>query len=667
MNWHETLIKADWPTTAIVLDFESYYDVDYSLSKMSQVEYIRDPRFQFTGLGVGLLTPDDEHHKSFFTGGPGVKWLIDTLKKRHGKNLHNVTVVTKNSKFDNQVLDYHFGLQPPFTIDIEDLSRYYDARMHRHSLENLAKKFHCSEEKGDTKQFKGFYWDDMSPEMRKSLGAYCRNDVELESELFHHLLPLIDNPEHELELMRHTLRMFLNPKIVLDFDEADSIIKGMEEERESAIQKAGYTATDLSGSISFATILKEYIPDLVPYTKVGKKPGKKITAIIGRPNRILALAKDDEGTKKLLEHPDPRVRNLIAGRQAVKSWPLHIKKIQAYIDQAEVQDGLVTMPLKYHGAGTGRWSGTGGKNPLNMGGKGRGKAIHPLIGRIRNAMVAPDGYTFGIVDSCQIEARLLAWIAGQTDLVEGFANGEDIYSVFASELFGTKVWKPAADDDSSEAKEASIKRGFGKDAILGCGYGMGKDTFYERCLSNDALRPMFDSGKYNKAFIKRLIDTYRSKYKDIVGFWGEMERCFANSIRYGGLAVHNPDSPISFHNMGDGTIHIELPSGRKLHYPHATISGGNIKYEHGKLYGAHLTENVVQAMSRCLLGEWILQCEKEVGPVVLHLYDEVVCLIPEDKAEEKLQQMIDLMSTGPAWTDGIPLAAEGQISKRYCK
>ena len=224
MNWHETLKKADWPTTALVLDFESYYGVNYTLSKMSQVEYIRDPRFQFTGLGVGLLTPDGMGHKPFFTGGPGVGWLVSVLKQRHGKNLHNVTVVTKHSKFDNQVLDYHFGLQPPYTIDIEDLSRYYDARMHRHSLDALIKKFKLPYKKGDTNQFKGYYWGDMSSEMRKALREYCINDVNPEADLFKLLLPLIDNPKHELDLMRHTLRMFLNPKIVLDHQEADNII-----------------------------------------------------------------------------------------------------------------------------------------------------------------------------------------------------------------------------------------------------------------------------------------------------------------------------------------------------------------------------------------------------------------------------------------------------------
>ena len=89
----------------------------------------------------------------------------------------------------------------------------------------------------------------------------------------------------------------------------------------------------------------------------------------------MALAQGDEGRKRLLEHPDERVRNLMLARIAVRSWPLHIKRVQNLIAQAHANDGKLAVPLKYYGAHTGRWSGSGGINLQNLGGKGRGKAI----------------------------------------------------------------------------------------------------------------------------------------------------------------------------------------------------------------------------------------------------------------------------------------------------
>jgi hypothetical protein len=217
-------------------------------------------------------------------------------------------------------------------------------------------------------------------------------------------------------------------------------------------------------------------------------------------------------------------------------------------------------------------------NLQNLGGRGRGAPVHPLIAAVRNLLIAPDGYKLTIVDSAQIEARLLAWLADQRDLVEGFANDEDIYSVFATTLFGEKVWKPGPDESGEEVKIAKIRRGFGKDAILGCGYGMGTLKFFTNCRENDSLRPLFDSGQYDWDFIHDLIQTYRTMYAKIPALWRSVEKAFRFVCRYPGkiMCYDNGEifipedvvytkTKLTFWKEGS-TVNIQLPSGRVLYY-----------------------------------------------------------------------------------------------------
>jgi DNA polymerase len=387
---------------------------------------------------------------------------------------------------------------------------------------------------------------------------------------------------------------------------------------------------------------------------------------------IPATAQNDVAFQYLLAHKDEKVRLLCRAKAACSSWPLHQSKVHRMITQAKCSDGLIRMPLKYYGAHTGRWSGTGGWNPMNLGGRGRNRPVHPLIAQVRGTLMAPDGYTLVIVDSAQIEARELAWVAHQDDLLKGFADGEDIYSEFASEVFQAKVWKPTEEEKKTpEGQTATIRRGFGKDNILGDGFGMGANTLYDNCRQNDSLRPLFDSGEYDWDFCNRLIKAYRTKYYKIPAFWTEIAKCFRWPTKYSKEQTNywiTPTAKIQFRRVGT-TTKMQLPSGRVMNYRFATVSpkDDSIKYLHGHLWGGSITENLIQAMCRCLLGYWLLKCEDAGIPIVLHSYDELVGCVPEDNAEYRLGQMVHIMEQGPPWAEGLPLAAEGQISKRYCK
>lgn len=658
---------AKYNEAVIILDFESYFDKDYTLKDLSIIEYVTDSRFEFTGLGIKI-----NNTTSTFIPGPRIPWAIKRLQKKFGANLHNATVVVKNSKFDILILAQKFGIFSPYVIDIEDLSRYYDSRM-KHDLGALAKTFKL-QAKGDTSQFKGQHCADIDWVAMKK---YCLRDVDLEHQLLEILLPIIDNPKIEFPLMQHTLNLYLKPTFDLNVNMAYDIVDSMDAELSDDLDKVAWvleeyvtkkkkTIEDLLRARSiFPKILIDVLPD---DEKVPMKMGGGKT-----PKMIPALAQQDVGFQLLLAHSDERIRNLCKAKAACTSWPLHMAKVQNLIKQTEYFGDGIHIPLKFYGAHTGRWSGTQKWNPLNLGGKGRGTPIHPLIGKVRHTLLAPERHKLIIADSRQIEARELAWLVGQNNLVKGFADGQDIYSTFASELFGEKVWNPTDDEKTTpEGKTADIRRGFGKDAILGCGYGMGANTFFDRCRQNESLRPLFDSGKYDFDFIDKLIKTYRTTYAEIPKFWKTVEKCFRWVTKYPHerLTYHIPghmEPSLIFRREGSTTI-IQLPSGRRLFYRYATVDKQNqIKYLHGHLWGGSITENIIQSICRDLLGGWLLECECQQIPIFLHTYDELVGCVPEYCAERRLEDMIEIMNTGPDWAAGLPLDTEGSVSSHFKK
>lgn len=671
MTWTDVLKQIDWPIETLVLDFETFFDVDYTLSKISTVEYVTDPQFAFTGLGFEILNHPKAHGPVFIPG-PDVPWAIRRLKKLLGKAFHNCTVVAKNCKFDILILLEKFDIYPPFIIDIEDLSRFYDSRM-SHKLKDLAPMFNL-EAKGDTKQFKGQHWEDINQQAMKE---YNLGDIRNETALLQILLPIISNPSIEIPLARHTLGMYLSPHFQLDYNLASELISKMDKELEKAIKKTGHRSAEISGTLSFTGLLINALPKSENIPVKAGKPGKNMIKLLGQSGVVPCLAKTDEGFKQMLNSPDENVRTLMQAKVASKSWPGHIKRIEKMIRSAKCSNDLLRIYLKYYGGHTGRWSGGGGWNPQNFAGEGRGQIIPLLIQKMRNLLIAPEGEILAITDSRQIEARILAWIAGQADLIQDFAEGKSPYCTLATKIFGKEVYKPSKEEKKTpEGQAMAIKYGFGKDGILGCGFGMGANKFYSNCIANNNLKPLFDSGKYDWDFINGLIKTYRKTYGKIPEFWTEIEKAFRYVIKYPRETVKLEIRPLTSETLrasfifwkSGNTVHLQLPSGRVLNYRHACLDKKKtIKYHWGHLWGGAITENVVQAIARDLLGYWILECEQKIGPVVLTSHDEIVCMVDKSEATNKLSEMIDIFSTGPDWAEGLPLAAEGQLTECYVK
>ena len=615
-------------------------------------------------LNAGFVTPDPVPLLGYDSQ---IEGQLRYFQQEYGQELEDCTVVGANLPFDAQILAMKFNIYPRYTIDIFDLARYSDPKQHV-SVAEQAKRAGL-EAKGDTNKFKGLRWEDMTREQKFAMRDYCTHDVYLETELFRNLLPTISNPKKELWLAHHTLELFTKPRFDFNFPLAREIYMGMSSELKKTLVDVGYTKKELSGTISFAEILTSNLPEGEVPLKWGK-PTKNLILITGV-GKIVAVADGDEGRKFLLEHPDEKVRKIMEAKIAITSWPKWMKRVRSMAMHAKAFDGKMPVPIRYCGAHTKRWTGTQKINLLNLGGAGRGgSGTHPLISRVRNLLVAPEGFMLGIVDARQIECRLLAWYAGEDKLLTGFKDGKDIYSEFASDLFDEAVHEPDGSETPREQKRLTIQRGFGKDAILGCGYGMGAKTFYDRCYSNPDLRPMFDDGTYARAFIERLIKMYRMKYAKIVHLWSDLEKAFKYVTKFKNEVIEVCDGKLKFYNE-NGTTIIELPSGSKLYYPHAHVSGvgkySNAGYEHGKVYGGLLAENIMQSTGRELLIDVIINCEGLLYDVLLHTYDEVVCLICEGDEKRAMRNINKFMCTVPKWASGLPLGSKGFVTKFFKK
>jgi DNA polymerase len=663
----DILRQVGYPEETLVLDFETYFDSDYLFEKLSTIEYITDKRFAFTGLGLKFNS-----ETPIFVPGPHVARAVGRLRNR----VNNLTVVIHNAKFDATVLSEKFGIYLPHVIDILDLSRYYDSRM-KHDLGSLAKLFKVKA-KGDTKQFAGQHWEDMDHQAMK---GYCLGDVEVEYDLLEKLLPMIDNPGIELLLMQHTLDLYLKPPFRLDTKPAQEIADGMSVELDKDIEKVTSLVMKYATKkkptpieiIRAASIFPKILADVLP--KGEQVPMKQNKPKHDKPKKMIpALAQEDIAFQLLLAHSNEQVRNLCKAKAACTSWPLHQAKVEGLIRQAACAGGNLHAPIKYYGAHTGRWSGMEGINLLNMGGKGRGKPVHPLIAKVRNAILPPEGHKFIIVDSAQIEAREVAWISGQNDLLKDFSTGGDPYSRLATKVFGERVWKPTKEEEKTpEGQTAGIRRGLGKDTDLGAGFGLGSNTLFNRCRQNETLRPLFDSGEYTWDTIDNLIKTFRSDYPRIPAFWRAIEKCFRWVTKYPNermeYKIPGTDRVVlRFWKEGSTTI-IQLPSGRRLFYRYAAVNpkDKSLKYIWGPLWGGTLTENVIQAICRDLLAGWLLECERQGIHIVLHSYDELVGCVEEDRAERALGEMKRIMTTGPDWAAGLPLDVEGEIAETYKK
>jgi len=654
------------------------------MKTLSTIEYIMDPRFEVLGLASlrmmpGTIGPGYESRTSWQDGEDGVQEMLSRMKVQYGEHFQNCTIVAHNAKFDVSVLAFKYHIYPAYVIDTLGLARHWNARRNN-DLASLAKHFGLPD-KGDTKLFTGFTnrvraankgkrkgppvkMPRMTEQDKRDLGVYAQNDVAREWELLKILLPKLSNPKTELRIMHHTLELFYKPTLKVDYNRAEDIKARMNAEIDREIDKANeigsfkhpvISRSALSGETSFERLLLDALngagDDYQKYTKRTKKKNKAW---------MFALAKDDPARDQLLTHPDPWVRSLMEARVALKSWPLHIKRVDRIVNQSKATGGWLPVPLKYCGAHTGRWSGGEKINLQNLGSRG-----HELVNAIRGMLIADDGDELIIADSAQIEARVLPWLANQNDLVEKFANNEKIYCEFASKILGFKVRKPRKDGPikAIEDKMKWARNSVGKVGVLACGYGMGP----ERAVD-------YANGTIDLETATKVVKTYRADNKRVVKFWSDIERAFIYTARYGKPC--SLDHGLTLYQLPDCDVVIRLPNGRELKYHQVKVRSS----ENGKAtvevynalekcwkytWGGSLTENIVQAISRDILWGAIELLEDDGVHVAHHVHDELIAVVPHGDGELALHKAITALSITPKWARGLPLSAEGVVTRRY--
>ena len=387
----------------ITIDFETYYSADIGFAKQTTEEYVRDPQFHVIGVAVKV---DD--------GEP--EWASGTHEQLQGWldqfDWANSMALAHNAVFDGFILNEHFNIRPKFWVDTLCMGRAIHGVEVSGSLAALAERYGLGQKGTEVHNFKGYKREDFQDWELSKYGDYCINDVNLTYKLFHKMIK--DGfPKKELHVINQTLRMFTEPVLELDTQLLSEHLADIQTKKEALLVEVGLEKEDLLSNQKFAEVLR----------KLGVEPPTKISPTTGK--ETLALAKNDEEFKALAEHPDVRVQSLVAARLGTKST-LEETRTQRFLGIAS--RGKLPVPIKYYAAHTGRFGGDDKINLQNLPSRGAN------AGKLKKAILAPEGHTFIDADSAQIEARVLAWLAGQNDLVQAFANKEDVYKKMASAI-----------------------------------------------------------------------------------------------------------------------------------------------------------------------------------------------------------------------------------------
>ena len=603
----------------ITLDFETFYDKDFSLSKLTTEEYIRDPRFQIIGVGVKVNDSETEWasgtHEEIagFLSDPFFDWASSM-------------VLAHNTLFDGAILSWLFNIKPKVWADTLSIGRAIHGVEVSGSLRALAERYEIGEKGTEVLDAKGKRREDFTEAELSRYGDYCINDVELTHKLFSRMLKGF--PKQELKIIDATLRMFTEPVLELDLGLLEAHLENVKDRKDELMLEAGVSKEDLMSNDKFAELLRQN--GVEPPTKISPATGKE----------TYAFAKTDDGFKALEESSSYEVQVLVAARLGNKST-LEETRTQRFIDIAK--RGALPIPLRYYAAHTGRWGGSDKINLQNLPSRG------PDGKYLKRSILAPNGSVLIDCDSSQIEARVLAWLAGQEDLVEDFANKEDVYVKMASRIYNLP-----------EDQISKDQRFVGKTTILGAGYGMGALKFQAQLKTFGVDIDLEEA--------RRIIDIYRKSNGNISRLWRDSQFMIKNLANKVSTRVGRHDVIRSLAKQSA----VSLPSGLLMRYEDLRGENSERGYQYTyktrkgrtKIYGGKFVENACQAVSRCIIGEQMLRISAKYK-VVLTVHDSLVVCVREDEAQEARAYIEKCMRTVPTWAEGLPLDCESGVGKAY--
>lgn len=513
----------------------------------------------------------------------------------------------------------------------------------------------------------------------RRLVEYARQDTEVERYVYKQL-PKI--PEQELRVWFHDQR--INDRGI-----------GVDRESCEGLKRA----VDI-----YVDQLSSHALSLTEGRVTSMKAPASITSWL-REHGVETPSIDKEHVKELLDSElPPVVREFLEIRQ--KTGKSSVAKYEALLNYSTV-DGRFRGFASYHAATPGRWGGNGPqlqnlprpseKNFVTAGDADTRREVTafeediPLLvscdfefaqffwkdlmvlaaDLIRPMLVAKEGHDLVAADYSSVEARVLAWLAGQQDVLDGFVRGLDIYKVAASGIFKIPY-------EQIDGGGKGQQRQLGKTAILACGYGGGWNAMLR--FGADKLGLSEEEGR-------EIVKAWRTSNYKIVELWYALRDASLDAMRFPGERIHV--SNISFRKRGS-FLTTRLPSGRDLFYPNAKTEMCDLPWEdrdtgrpaqaklvtgmtltaakqwvRRPLSHVTLSENVTQATARELLANGMQIVEDAGYPVIMHVHDEAVSEVPEGFGS--VEEYENLLATLPEWATGMPLKAEGWRGKRYHK
>ena len=643
----------------LTIDFETRWSSrNYTLTKTTTEEYIRDTRFKAFGACV----------HEFGTDSP-IEWVRGAELPEYFSSVDwgRTAVLAHNAQFDISIMAWRYGVRPCFIFDTLSMARATRGVEVGNSLARLAADFGLPEKGKAVHSTDGVA--ELDADLELELADYCKHDVYLCEQIFERLSR--GYPKKELRLIDMTLKMYTNPVLQLDRSMLINAIAAEKEKREELLQRLGVDEAVLASNPQFAKALET----------LGIPAPRKISKTTGK--STLALAKNDAMFQALLNGDNEDVAHLCEARLAVKSTTERTRA-QRFLDISK--RGTLPVPLSYYGALSGRWTASKG-SAINMQNLKRGSFL-------RKAIMAPEGHQLVVGDLSQIEPRVLAWLSDYTDMLNIFRAGGDPYAAFGSQMFNI----PGLTKESHPDLRQSAKS-----ALLGCGYGLGWASFAAQLLVGFLGAPPV---RYNKAFAKQLgvtaeyvekflewddnvkklleiphictqsellihcvaakkiIDIYRATAYPVVGFWNMCSSLIVSSLAEGHEFVYKC---LTFRKE-----EIVLPNGMSLRYPNLRqVTDKETKQKNWvygkdetKLYAGKITNNVTQAVARIVMTDGMLRTTKKYF-VAGTVHDEQIVVVPDAEVEFAKTWVLAQMTMEPSYLPGIPLAADGGANQRY--
>lgn len=614
----------------VTIDYETYYSSTYSLrsKKHNLSSYIMDDEFLIHCCAIKIGTARSKCYPR-----------AEAIKILQGIDWSCHDLLAHNNFFDGAISAWHLGIRPRRRFCTLQMTRGLHSDMSRASLQAICDLYGIPGKIEGLENTKGKR--ELTKEEMADLLKYCNNDNEKCFQIFKKQIAIY--PEDEIKLIDLTLAMFCDPVFQLDVARAEKSLNFEMNERLRFIAISGHDEKTLTSTPKFIAAL-EALGVTAP-TKISKYNGEV----------SYALAETDADFVMLQEHEDMRVVRLVQGRLAAKSTMMETRAWRM-IQMQEYLGSLAVM-LNYFGAKTGRWSGA---NKMNFQNLPTSTKDFPMAGELRKAILAPKGHVIFAPDSAQIEARVLAWLTGNTGLLDRFRDKEDVYKWMASMIYGV----PVEEIDSEQ-------RFIGKIAVLGLGYGMGAKRFQTTLALGVMGPPMLLS----MLECTKIVKLFRKINQCVVEFWRECEHVLEQMCQ-GRAGTFGPGELLEY----DGTD-IWLPNGMGLHYPGLKMSWDTEKNRRSgfsymangikkNIYGGLLCENLTQALAGVVIREEMNAVNDYYKTVKLRkgefcriatmTHDEIISVVPERLAPRLLKENLKIMRTAPKWAPDMPIWAEAE-------